>query len=1047
MTAPGVGLYERLVREDEWEALQVLEAQGRAWIEVPGDEQRRQLLLEEFLSRVPELLDVVATGGREAADDARRELALLAELTRAVRRDAPEATGLSLPSAEVRLLRAVHEPNRRPVLPLTGLRQPWLFTSARAEPSLYAELRAELETADTLDLIISFIKWAGVRKLQDVLQRATAIDASGRPRLRLRVLTTTYLGATDRHAVDALATLPGVSVRVSLDGRRERLHAKAWLFGRGNGFGTAFVGSANLSKSALIDGIEWTLKIAQAREPALFESARARFEAHWADSDFQPYDPRDPRHVEALDAALRRQRMGTAPAVPVLRTWFDLQPRPFQQAMLDRLEQERAHGRTRNLLVAATGTGKTVVSAFDYLRLCQREGGRPRLLFVAHQVRILQQALDTYRQVLRDSSFGDLLDGQTSPRSHDHLFAMIQTLDRRGLVTRLGAGYWRMVVVDEAHHVPAPTFDAFMREVRPGFLLGLTATPERADGKNLGDWFDHRPDGSPACSLRLWDALNQELLCPFEYYATADGVDLRGVEWGRPGELQQLGTIIGASEVRAQAVVNALRLHLHDEGLASMKALAFCVNVDHARFISDFLNRRGLPSAALSGEDSTQLRDETVRRLESGELKVICAVNLFNEGVDIPSLNTLILLRPTQSPVVFQQQIGRGLRLHRDKDCCVVLDFIGQVAADYRFDILYRGLTGLSRRQIQQSVDQGFGLLPTGCHLQLDKVARERVLSSLRQSLDVSRQRLQRELAAWAAGRQTGEGELRLADFLREQMIERAEFYENGRSWQGLLRAIGLPTATFGPRGDQLLARVGALLHVNDPLLIAAWLRWLDGAQIPTRQILMLAHQLLHERDPVTVAGFRALLNEHPVLHAELQALLGLLDDDAIPAAQAVAGAPADWPLVLRGRYSRRQLQAAVGSSDEERRPAHREGVLLLQEKECELLFVTLDKSMGFAEAVRYADHALSPSLFHWKTQNRARPGNAAGRRYLESPGNGWRFFLFVRENRDSAFACCGQVEREAHEIPASGPIGITWRLLQPLDAGLFRSFSVLRDV
>jgi superfamily II DNA or RNA helicase len=697
--------------------------------------------------------------------------------------------------------------------------------------------------------------------------------------------------------------------------------------------------------------------------------------------------------------------------------------------------------------VAATGTGKTVVSAFDYLRLCQREGGRPRLLFVAHQVRILQQALDTFRQVLRDGSFGDLLDGESTPRSHDHLFAMIQTIDRRQLVARLGAGHWRMVVVDEAHHVPAPTFDAFMRAVRPGLLLGLTATPERADGKSLGAWFQNRPDGSPACSLRLWDALNQELLCPFEYYATADGLDLRSVDWGRPGELQQLGRIVGASEIRAQAMVDALRRYLHDEGLASMKALAFCVNVDHARFISDFLNRRGLPAAALSGEDPPQVRDVTVRRLESGELKVLCTVNLFNEGVDIPTLNTLILLRPTQSPVVFQQQIGRGLRLHPGKDCCVVLDFIGQVATEYRFDILYRGLTGLTRRQIQQSVDRGFGLLPTGCHLQLDKVARERVLTNLRHSLDVNRQRLQRELAAWAAGHPTGQGELRLSDFLREQMIERAELYDNGRSWHGLLRAVGLPTPEFGPRGEQLLARAGALLHINDPLLIAAWQRWLDGAEIPARQVLMLAHQLLHERDPVTVPAFRALVQAHPALRAELQTLLGLLDDDAIAAAPPLRGAPSDWPLVLRGRYSRRQLQAAVGSADEQRRPAHREGVLLLQEQRCELLFVTLDKSAGFADAVRYADHALSPSLFHWKTQNRARPGNASGRRYLDSPGNGWRFFLFVREDREAAFACCGPVERESHEVPASGPMGITWRLLQPLEAGLFRSFSVLRDV
>jgi superfamily II DNA or RNA helicase/HKD family nuclease len=1045
MSVPAPGLYERLVREDEWAELRALEAQGRAWIEVPSQARRRELLLDEFASRVPELLDRASSSGGEEAEAARQELRLIAELMRAARAAVPSVSMPAMPAEEPLLLRAVHEPDRRPVLPRTGLRQPWLFTSARAEPSLYAELRAELETANRLDLIVSFIKWGGVRKLEDVLQRATAVDASGRPRLVLRVLTTTYMGATDRHAVDSLALLPGVQVRVSLDGRRERLHAKAWLFSRNGGFGTAFVGSANLSKSALIDGIEWTLKIAQARDPGLFDSAHARFEAHWNDPDFQPYDPRNADHVQALDEALARQRNDRpALAMPVLRTWFDLQPRPFQQAMLDQLDQERMQGRMRNLVVAATGTGKTVVSAFDYLRLCKKQGGRPRLLFVAHQVQILQQARETYRQVLRDSSFGDLLDGNTTPSAYDHLFAMIQTLSRRDLVAQLGADYWAVVVVDEAHHVPAPSFDSFMREIKPWVLLGLTATPERADGKNLGPWFDCRPDGSPACSLRLWDALDQELLCPFEYYATGDSVDLREVKWGQPGEGEQLGRIFSASDVRAQTVTNALRQQLHDEGIDAMKALAFCVDVGHARFMSEHFNRRGIAALALTGQDSSQVRLDAIKRLESGALKVLCTVNLFNEGVDIPAVNTLILLRPTQSPVVFQQQIGRGLRLHPGKDCCVVLDFIGQVSAEYRFDILYRSLTGLGRLQLQQSVEHGFSHLPSGCHLQLDKVSRQRVLENLRQVLDVNRLRLQRELAAWAAGRRH---ELRLGDFLRDQMVDLEDFYDNGRSWCGLLQSVGLQVPEFGPRGAQLLARVAALLPVNDVRLLGSWQRWLRGGEASTREVLMLAHQLLHERDPLTVLQFRAMLDEHPAVRAELLELLGQLELNATAGSPEVQGMPAEWPLVLHGRYTRRQLQAATGHADETRRPTNREGVLLLRPMLCELLFVTLDKSSGFGESVRYADHAISPDLFHWKTQNSAKPSNPSGQRYLASPGNGWRFFLFVRENRDAAFACCGQVVLEDHEHDGRGPIGITWRLMQPLSASLFLRFSVLRDV
>ena len=240
MNQPQHGIYERLVREDEYDDLKRLESEDRVWLEIPSAAQRRHLLIDEFTAHIPELLDAVTSGSDQDSESARRELKLMAELLRATRSCAPDTKLPAPPSSDVLVLHAVHEPKRRPAFPRTGLRQPWLFTSAKGEPSLYSELRTELETAEQLDLIISFITWGGVRKLEDVFARATATDAAGQSRLKMRVLTTTYMGATDRSAVDALAKLPGVEVRVSLDGRRERLHAKAWLFGRSNGFGTAF---------------------------------------------------------------------------------------------------------------------------------------------------------------------------------------------------------------------------------------------------------------------------------------------------------------------------------------------------------------------------------------------------------------------------------------------------------------------------------------------------------------------------------------------------------------------------------------------------------------------------------------------------------------------------------------------------------------------------------------------------------------------------------------------------------------------------------------
>ena len=1037
------GIYERLVREGEEAEVNQLEAEGRAWVESVSEKARRDYLLDEIISRIPELLDHAAASSKDEAEQARAELRLIAQMLRAARGvGGIDPTEITLPATEIRLLRAVHDPQIRPVLPQTGLSRPWLFTSGKGEPSLYSELRAELETADRLDILVSFIKKAGVRKLADVFERVTAVNAFGNSRIKIRILTTTYMGATDRSALDQLATYPGVEVRVSLDGQRERLHAKAWIFHRANGFGTSFIGSANLSKSALIDGIEWTLKISQSRDAALFDSAKANFESLWNDPEFSHYDPKNAEHCAALDRALDAQRRPTDSRLVGIRTWFDLQPKPFQQVMLDRLAHERQHGRTRNLLVAATGTGKTVVSAFDYRRLCNSLGGRPRLLFIAHQRQILEQAQATFRHVLHDSNFGELLDGSTTPAAYEHLFAMVQTLSNRRLIDQVGSNYWTMAIVDEAHHIPASSFQDVVRNLKPSILLGLTATPERLDGQPLSDFFDSRPDGSPACSLRIWDALDQQLLCPFEYYATADEVDFRGVDWGAATELKEISQVLTGSEIRARSIAISIERYVDD--LSAMKALAFCSSIDHANYMADIFCRMGISAKPVSGQDPQQVRHNVLNDLQFGRLQVVCTVNLLNEGIDIPAVNTLFLLRPTQSPVVFQQQIGRGLRQHPGKTCCLILDYVGLYNQKFRFDVLYRSLTGMTRRKVTEATENGFSQLPPGCHFQLDKVSRQRVLENLRQCLQIDARRLRSEILAWAAGRS---GSLAMSDFLRDQNIDLAELYDKKRSWQGMLMDIGLPCVAHGPEDMWILQRMGRLLHCNDSSLLRSWIDWLNGKADLSRAPLMLAHRIIHEKDRlISKAAFRELINRNPASKSELIELITCLNESTDSLGRKMTLAPLEWPITLHGRYSRSEILAAIGYTTEERRPEQREGVLIIKNERMAILFVTLDKSEGFHAGVKYRDYAISPELFAWETQNRANPKNELGRRFIESPNNGWRFFLFVREDRDYEFSALGEVRLENWDRRDKGPIPIVWRLVDTMSAQLYRNFSVLRD-
>ena len=489
----------------------------------------------------------------------------------------PSADVIDLIASPLRVLRAVQRDQQFPASPEIGLGVPWLFTAGKGSPSLLQEIRRELASSDQVDILVSFITVSGVRKLQDVLQQITAMGAqpTGQaPRkTRLRILTTTYTGATEARALDELARLPGCEVRVSLDGRRTSLHAKAWLFQRKSGFGSAYVGSANLSGAALTGGLEWTVKLTQRAQEALFARAVAHFETLWADSEFQRYDPDNVEHRQALAAALGRESFGGEPSTAI--SFFDLQPKTYQQEMLEQLANERAHGRTRNLLVAATGTGKTVVAAFDYRNTCRSEGGHPRLLFVAHREEILRQALRTYREVLRSPDFGELLTGSHQPERWDHLFATIDSLTSRNLVATVGANHWHTVVVDECHRLAADRFDTFAKAVRPSVLLGLTATPERSDGQPIAQYFDARPDGSPAVELRLWHALDLQLLAPFEYYACDDATDFSEVPWDRPGEREAVDNLVTGNDVRARLVINEWRRLASDA--RQSRAIVFCV--------------------------------------------------------------------------------------------------------------------------------------------------------------------------------------------------------------------------------------------------------------------------------------------------------------------------------------------------------------------------------------------------------------------------------------------------------------------------------------
>ena len=947
-----------------------------------------------------------------------------------------------------RVLHAIHAFGvSPPVAPEIGLSSPWLFTAGKGSPSLLNELRREAAACDQIDILVSFITVSGVRKLIDVLRSVTAASAAGEGRTRIRVLTTTYTGATEIEALDDLARLNGCEVRVSLDGRRTRLHAKAWIFKRQTGFGSAYVGSANLSGAALMGGLEWTVKFTERGQEALYSRAGAHFDTLWLDEEFTPYIYDNPASRAAVSEALRRE--GGA-YTPDLATFFDLQAKPYQADMLEQLARERANGRTRNLLVAATGTGKTVVAALDYRATCAALGHRPRLLFVAHRAQILRQALRTYREALRDHSFGELLAGGTQPQHQDHLFASIDSLTSRDLVARMGADYWHTVVIDECHRLAADRFHRLATTIQPTYLLGLTATPERSDGQPLERYFTPRPDGSPAVELRLWDALDMQLLSPFEYYACDDDTDFSEVPWDKPGETAALSSLVAANTVRARMVLT--EWHRLAGNPRRNRALVFCVSVEHAKFMTAKLNEAGLPALCVTGETPRADQIRAPKKLANGDVCALVTVDLYNEGVDIPDVDTLILLRPTQSPVLFQQQIGRGLRLSPGKTSCLVLDFVGLQRVDFRFDKLLSGITGLTRTELIDAVEHGFGSLPPGCHIQLQQQTRDQVLRSLRTLVRQTWRRLTNELQTYSTLK--GTRDVRLGDFLHDQRIDVDEIYRDSTpsGWTSLRRTAGL-LATV-PTNDELplSKRFGDLLHVDDPEQLRVMRRvaesraeYLPASSEEALRAQMLAYQVDSGRAPIPFQQFVERVTASPACADELGELAAVLAARTRIERRAVPGLR-DAPLQLHGAYRSREILTAVGHQTATVRPFFGEGVLTLKSRMIQLLFVTLDKSQGFHSSIAYRDYAVSPGRFHWQSQNSAGPDTMGGRRYLESPANGWAFQLFVRVSVDDPYRACGPVRLASDDdVTGDRPMSITWTLEVPLPPKLFSDFSVLR--
>lgn len=930
-----------------------------------------------------------------------------------------------------RVLRAIREsgPDGRirdidqPLIPLLDTT---LLTNSPGEPRVGHQILAEIPSADRIDVVMAFIRRTGIAPLREQLRKH--VEAGK----QLRVLTTIYTGSTERLALDWLDEL-GADVRVSYDTGTTRLHAKAWLFHRDSGFSTAYVGSSNLTHSAQVSGLEWNVRVSGARNRAVVEKISAVFESYWQQVDFVRYDP------EQFNEATRRQR--TDPNTLLLSP-VEIRLEPFQERLLEQVELSRQQGRSRNLLVSATGTGKTVMAAVDYARL-RTSLPRARLLFVAHREEILAQSRATFAHALRDGSFGEMWVGGRRPTDFEHVFASIQSLTANG-VENLDPQYFDVVIIDEFHHAAAATYDRLLEHLQPAQLLGLTATPERSDGLPLLHWFD----GHIAAELRLWDAIDQQRLAPFAYYGIADELDMREVPWrrGTGYDVEGLTNLITSTDVWARKVLAEFERQVGDPDRS--RTLGFCVSVAHARYMARIFNRYGVASVAVWTDTPDAERKQALTDLAAGRVNVVFSVDLFNEGVDVPAVDTLLMLRPTDSGLLFLQQLGRGLRRSRGKTLCTVLDFVGQHRKEFRYDRRFRALLGGSRKSLERQVEAGFPFLPAGCHMELDRVARDRVLDSIRRSLPSRWPDKVAELSSLAVEHP----DLTLAEFLDESGLDLDDVYSGNRSWSDLQQDARIELAPSGPHEPVLRRACGRLLHIDDAERLETWSRYLQDDSPPDTDgmsererclVRMLVAQLVDQvRAPdLSLKDGVELVWKHPQIRAELLQLFDVLAGQLSHVGRKLE-ILTDVPLRIHARYTRLEILAAAGVGSGAKVMTWQTGVQYVEHLPADLFAFTLDKTKGqFSPTTRYRDYALSRELIHWESQSVTREDSDTGLRYQQHESRGSHVLLFTRLNVDErAFYFLGPATYVNHV--GELPMAVTWRLHQPLPGDLFQQFA-----
>lgn len=889
-------------------------------------------------------------------------------------------------------------------------------TNLENNGNLYRYIENGFEKAKSFCFSVAFINFAGVQIILDILKKSEKHNIKG------KILTTNYLHFTELKSIEFLKRFKNIEVKFFDSDKMEGFHTKGYIFEYENYY-KAIIGSSNLTKSGLKSNIEWNTAVTTEKNSNFIKGVLNEFNYLWG-KGVENVNPYIVSYVKKEEIVVRKKVrdeyfLAAEDHEFGIYKESDIKPNYMQETALKNLETTRMYGETRALCIAATGTGKTYLGAFD-VKVFKAK----RLLFIVHNEEILKSAMETFKNILPEKTMG-FFTGNKKNIDRDYIFATIQSLNNR--YQEFSENEFDYIIVDEAHHITAKSYEKVINYFKPKFLLGLTATPERCDGGNIYEIFHM----NVPVEIRLQEALDRELVTPFHYYGVKDisDVNLEGID------LNDISAVAKALSLEKRVDFIIKKMNFYGYSGERRKTIGFCISIEHCKYMEVEFKKRGIKAISVTSEkNSNELKEDIIKKFkETEDLEVIFTVNIFNEGIDIPCINSILMLRPTASPIIFTQQLGRGLRHYENKDFLTVIDFIGNHSRAFLIALALMGRKGYDKESIKIAVKRDFDNLSKSIHVKMEEICKKEILKQLDNENFNSLKYLKAEYDEF---KDYLKGKVpRPLDFIEYE--DAPNFYKYVRLQKSYLDFLDkvkdnlfslneeekvvireierflpikrvyefaiireLVAKDYGLSKNRILGVVGKYIEISDVKhtldTIDHAMRYLNGDYYDSQDLKRCGKlfQVSGETIEKTELLNKVLKNKDVKDY-----ILEVLDYGLLKYKESFGTEDYGFPFLKL--YENYFMKDVALICNYQMKHSSVRGTGLFANGNNYFLFVDLHKGADVKESIKYNDKILDRYNFQWESPNTTRVGSERGQNIVKNKERGINLHIFVRKNKE----------------------------------------------